>query len=853
MTTWQDIRYGIRMLRKNLGFTAIALITLAVGIGANTIMFSVVNVLLLRPSLVRDPDRLAVCVGQNVRGVAFPYSAYVEMRDSNPVFSDLMAYDSDLNILTLKRGDTVRRVYAMFVSANYFSVLGVTPTLGRVFQSKEEQYGAEPVAVLSHSAWQRQGANPDIIGQFLNLNGTVFRVIGVTPKRFTGTAVLGPDLWLPLGSFGLVGHLGREKSPRWPNELWNYPMGIALAGRLKPGLTMSAAQARLQPFISRFRENRPRAWTTNSSLRLQRLSRLTTATHSSGDGERTYLSGASLFLMGVSAVILLIACLNLANMVIVRGTGRHREIAIRMAIGGHRLRIVRQLFIESLLLALLGGCLALVVAFWGTWILNAWVGALNIPIDIAGSLRTGLDIRVLAATLGFCLIAAVLFGLRPALRLSRREVVTDLKESRSVVLRSDGKSERPRGLSVVCQIALSVVLVMGAALFTRSALHTTWANADFDLDGKLMIELDPLAAGYDLARSRQVYETLVERLEAMPDVRAASLSVSFPFADSGGFTGEVSEYAPGAPKDPRSDEQILREFITNPPKNTAYAYTVGGQYFKAMGMPILRGRTFGPLDIIPDAEQVVIIDERLARRLRPDGNAFGCLIEYGYRFSSQTPRRVVGIVPHLQVVTDSKSENAQIYEPMESDNRPVYIHVRLSNIEGGTQAALLERISSAIRAIDPRLPIISVMTLKACHRNNPIVWAAGVGARLAITFGAMALFLASLGIYAVKGYMVASRTSEIGIRKALGATHGNIMGMVLREGLVLTFMGLIVGLLLGLAATRLIGSLLYGVRSIDLVSIVVTVVLLGTASLLAGYIPARRAAKIDPMEALRYE
>jgi len=298
----------------------------------------------------------------------------------------------------------------------------------------------------------------------------------------------------------------------------------------------------------------------------------------------------------------------------------------------------------------------------------------------------------------------------------------------------------------------------------------------------------------------------------------------------------------------------MRDLTANPPARTASVYGVAGDYFEAMGMPLLRGRLFGPLDMAPGGEKVVIIDEHLARRLRPDGNALDCLIQYGlWRPTSSPPRRVVGIVPHLRMVSDDKADRAQIYEPMGSDRRPVYIHLRLGSTTRRTQAALVQRIPTEIRALDPHLPVLSVMTLADCHRNNPSVWAAGLGARLALVFGAMALFLASLGIYAVKGYMVASRTSEIGIRKALGATHGNIMGMVLREGMVLTLVGLAVGLLLGLAAARLIGSLLYGVSPIDPVSIVATVALLGAASLLASYIPARRAAKVDPMVALRYE
>jgi predicted permease len=837
-TLWRDIRYGCRILRKSPGFTAIALITLAVGIGANTIMFSLVNVMLFRPVLVQDPERLVECKARNA---FFPYAAYVNIRDDNPAFSDLVAYAGDLNRVTLIRENVTSRVTSTYVSANYFSGLGVRPARGRWFLPDEEHHGAEPVAVISHRLWRKQGADPEIVGKHVTIEGTVFRIVGVAPRRFTGTAVLGPDLWLPLGTYGLIGHQGRENTRQRKIDLWNYPF-LSLLGRLKPGLNMAAAQVQMQSVIPRLKQDYPRLWEDNATLDLHHLSRLMADSGVNAENERFRLALVSLFLMAVSAVVLLIACLNLGNMIVVQGTMRHREIAIRMAIGGGRLRIIRQLLIESLLLAMLGGVMGCVLSFWGTKVLNAWVTSPQF-LGFSADLQVGLDVRVLAATFGFCLIATMLFGLKPALRLSKRDVITDIKESGSEAARLSRKRLGfvPRDLSVIGQIALSVVLVMGAALFTRSALYTAGVDPGFSLDNKLLVQIDPLAAGYDRAHSIQVYETLSDHLSTMPGVETAAVSGSFPLCGGGDYGNIIVEYTPGT-----EDNSPTSRF-----KRPVYAaHSIRGDFFEAMGIPLLQGRYFNRLDSIPDAEKVVIIDEHLAHKLRPDGSAIGCLIQFGF-IEVLSPYRVVGIVPNVRSSIREQKHLPQIYIPITTDQMPRYIHLRIADGQSGT--TMLEKVAAEIHRVDPQMAVISVTTLTQEHRNNNEVYAAGLGARMAIVFGAMALFLASLGIYAVKGYMVASRTPEIGIRKALGATHKDIMGMVFREGAVLTIAGLIVGLLLGLGIARLIGSMFYGINPVDPVSIVVTILLLGLASLLAGYLPARHAAKVDPMEALRYE
>ncbi len=837
-TLWQDVRYGIRMLTKTPGFTAIALITLALGIGANTIMFSVVNAVLLRPVNVKDADRLVGCFARSKHGSygQFPYSSYLDVRDNNPVFSSVLAYR--LGMAVLEQQEIAKRGMAAFVSANYFSTLGVNPVRGRAFRPEEEQPGAEPVVVLSHRAWLRQGADPDIVGQEVRINALPFRVVGVAPEGFTGVALAGPDYWMPLGVYSLLDKPRSSETTELSLDE-HYPY-LMLVGRLKPGLSMGAAQARLEPLATQLAQDFPERW-KEITFRLDQLPR---ANVYPGPDDRRRLLPYGLFLMGVSVVVLLIACLNLASMYFVRGISRTREIAIRMAAGASRARIVRQLLIESLLLALLGGLLGLGFAHGGARIINASLSTLVASfLEASLGLKVTLDIRVLLATLAFCGLATVLSGLRPALRLSCRPIFGDLKEVRGNAARPSREARRlmPVGFSAALQMALSVVLVMAAGLFTHSAIKAARGTPGYSLDGKLVVEVDPRAAGYDRTQGRQVCESLVRRLGMMPGVLAAGLSTKplFELTPSG---CRIVDRSGGPDANAPADRQV----------GWVVSYSVGGDYFQSMDLPLLQGRYFTPVEDASNAD-VAIIDEPLARRLRPDGKALGCLISTG----GSSPRQVVGIVPGVRTTVFDEELQPHVYLPFEYEPGYevffVYIHLRAASTAPGALTALLRRVPQEVRGVDQRVPVLSLGTLAGYYYNSPPMWLARTVAGLAVPFGAMALFLAALGIYGVKGYLVASRAPEIGIRMALGATRRSILAMVLREGTALMLVGLSVGMVLAIGTAHVMTSALCGVDAADPVSIGATLALLGTVSLLASYLPARRAARVDPMVALRYE
>ncbi|HKP02920.1 MAG TPA: ABC transporter permease [Chthoniobacterales bacterium] len=864
----QDFRFAFRQLWKTPGFTIAAIAVLALGIGANSAVFSLVHTILFAsPGYARPAEVLKIYSQDKTNPNsfrAFSYPNFLDIRQDRTAFNDVLAYQM-VKIGIGDKGDT-RRAIGNVVSSNFFSVLGVAPVLGRAFLPEEETPGrGTRVAVVSYNYWKKHGGNPAILGSQITLNGRPFTVVGVAPEGFTGTMHLfGTEVWLPLGA--------REDAMKAFEAADRTAFGdragrhLMLVGRLKPGVTKKAAEAVLKGIAMNLEQAFPVEQRDQTFIAgpLPRFS-----TSNTPYGEIQVFSALAALLFGMSAVVLLVASLNLANMLLARGTARRKEIAIRLALGAGRGRIVRQLLTEGLVLAVLGGAAGIILALWSSDLLVASLGQI-LPIDLIWF--GGPNPMLVAATLVFSVIGTVCFSLGPALKLSRAALLDDLKEhaGEDVVVRR--WKFLPRNPLVVVQFAVSLALVTAAALFIRGAGKAVNIDTGLKMERTFLVEVDASLGGYGRARAQELYRTVEEKLSALPGVESASISATMPF---GMFSAGRRVQRAGFQPPPDAKPAPAADGLADDAGWSRWA-SVGANYFKTAGLPLLRGRIFTTAEATQSGgPAVAITDETLAKKLWPEGDALGQRLqiarengpkaeEDGRSGASAAEAKgdiapgdsleVIGIVPHTpDAFTDTESVN-WIYVPFSrSFQSDIYFLVKFSPLPRGGEADAAALLRRTIASVDSALPILSIQTFEQLLEGHLQLWLIKAGAAVFSVFGALALGLAVVGLYGVKAYSVARRTREIGIRMALGAQPATVQRMILREGSVMLATGLVLGLLLALVTGQIVGSLLYQVSSLDPLAFTVAPMVLTLAGLIATWLPARRATKIDPMTALRTE
>ncbi|MYD87092.1 MAG: ABC transporter permease [Acidobacteria bacterium] len=829
----KDLRYGVRMVLKHPGFSATAIVVLALGIGANTAIFSIINAMLLKPLPIHRPGEL---VGVYVERTTAPggyrpfsYPNFEDLREQAGAFANLAAHN--LVLVGIGDGEATRRVWADAVTANYFETFGVPLALGRAFTAAEEQPGANlPVAIVSHDYWVREG-RPDVLGETILVNAEPLTIVGVAAAGFTGSSVLfRPEVWLPLGLYGTVATDIAGTPSRSLRERDNYTLTVK--GRLGPGHSVESVAPELEAIAARLSGAYP-ATNADRTLRAAPLPRLDVPTRPATDGQFAALSA---LVLGMAGVVLLIACLNLANMLLARGASRRREMAIRLSLGGGRGRVVRQLLTEGFVLSVGGGAVGLVVAVWAAGALARSIESV-LPFAVAVS-GIGVDWRVLLGTLGFCLLGTLFFGLGPAWQMTRGDIVGDLKQ------RSNPEPRRGRGLPaardllIVGQVALSLALLTAGGLFLRGAVAASSADPGFAFERGLLLETDPSLAGYDEVQGRTVYRDLLPRLRALPGVDAVSMASMVPF-------GSFSEGRMAVPVGAGDQGERAASFTL-----------VADDYFRALGLSMLRGREFTRAETEGGSgSPAVIVDETLARALWPNADPLGQAVRLRQRNGKLGDvLTVVGVAPGRRSRIFDQQPTPHVYLPAGAEYRAnMNLHVRLAEPGRAAATAMLQQVRQAVRGFDARLPVLSLQTLEDFRAASAGLWAVQAGAAVFSTFGGLALFLAVVGLYGVKSYVVSQRTREIGLRMALGAQRAGVLWLVLRQGLVMTGAGLLFGALLSVATARLLSGLLYEVRTFDPLVFALAPTLLAGSVLLASWLPARRAARVSPMEALRQE
>ena len=778
----------------------------------------------------------------------FSYPTYLDIREHNRVFTDVTSFN--LALVGIGQKSDTRRAFSAIVTSNYFSVLGVPLARGRAFLPEEEIPGHNtPVAIASYSYWQKHGLDPNILGSQVFINGRAFTIVGITPKGFVGTMqILSPEVWLPMSVYDQVANDFRSENRITIADRKGTQLRIM--GRLKPGLTAAAAKPELAGLAANLEKAYP-VEQKDQTFMAERVSRMTVSNTPGSDSKIIVIAP---LLLGTAIVVLLVACLNLANMLLARGTARRKEIAIRLALGGNRWRVVRQLLTEGFVLALLGGVGGLVLGLWSSDLL---VGSMRklMPLDIVWS--SAPNPAILAATFGFCLLGTLMFALGPALKISRSALVADLKEHAGEdVVRRRWKF-LPRHPLVVVQIAFSLALITAAALFIRGAHKAASVDTGLRPGASYILEVDAGLAGYEPKRAQELYRNLNERLAALPGVEHASISSIVPFGMFELFRKVQRaglRLAPDA-KPATAAEGLAVEVAWN---------SVGADYFLTVGLPVTRGRGFTEAEATQPGPKIAIIDEILAKKLWPDGEAIGQRIQYADQkggtsadanSEEKESMEIVGIVPATRhALFETEEPVGGIYLPFargfQSD---VSYFVRFRSLAPGSEAAAADLLRGAVRDVDPSIPIISLRTFAQYLDSNLDLWLVRAGAALFSVFGALALGLAIVGLYGVKAYSVARRTREIGIRMALGAQAGAVLRMIMREGFIMLASGIIIGLLLAIGTAKILSGILYGVHALDPIAFTVAALVMTCAVLIATWLPARRATRVDPIQALRTE
>jgi predicted permease len=832
----QDIRYAIRQLRKTPGFTAIAVLTLALGIGANTAIFSVVNALLLKMLPVRDPQQLVI-VGDPTwanassngtpRTEIFSYPLYKQLRDRNSVFVGLCGGATQHRI-EVEFGPSQfsdKRASGRLVSGNYFNVLGLEPAAGRLLtDSDDTAENANPVVTLGYRYWQNNfGGSPSIIGQSIRLNGFPFTIVGVAPAGFEGD-VLGEqmNLFVPLSMQPEI-----IRGRQWrnsPNSSW-----LSLIGRLKTGVAPVQAQANLNAVLNQAIQGDYGASLSADDRRALQEEPLKISVSPGGGGIsdlRGNYQTPLLLLMGIVGLVLVIACVNVANLLLARAAIRRREFAVRLAIGANRRQVLQQLLTESVLLAVLGGIAGSVLATWGVQLLVKLFGS-------GTTLPLSPDLRVLAFTSVICLLTGILFGLVPAVRSMRVRVSPALNETSRTT--PDRASRFAWGKCLIAgQVALSLLVLFTATLLVRSLQKLVTQNFGYQRDHLVIARIDPKAAGYSPSKMKVLAQDLVSRIAGIPGVRAVTYSTNGLF---GGTESSDAILVPGLEKQ-------------TPENRAANEDYVGPDYFDAVGISMLSGRGIEAKDTA-SSERVAVLNEAMARRFFAGQDPIGHQFRIDDPDWLNEPITIIGISRNAKDHASGMKQDVKPRFYLSYQQMPDPLQVILEVQTNGDPVSTTTSLQTLIKTVDPNLPIEFVQTLD--QRVSEALGNQIALAKLSSFFAALALLLACIGLYGVLSYTVAGRTREIGVRMALGARRGDVLQLVLREGMLLVAVGLAIGIPLSLASSGLLNSFLFGLKGTDPLSMVVVIFLLAAVSALAGMVPARRASKVEPMVALRYE